>query len=492
MIMAFVGLAGVPDLGLTERGLIDVATQAFTPCAARSRAWCAAAARPTPTTSHRLFDPGWRAAVTSLVAVARRGRSRCRRSHRRSSRCWSPIDARCVQRRSDRWPPSTTRRGATRHARSPRFATPGPGARACPLELGGIGASHARQPRSAGAPGDARLGRRPGVQGARRAGPRDPRLLPGDAAPAAGDADRRPAAHPRPGRRRGRPQGGRSVVDHGDPRRQRAGSLLNGTKIYTTGAAEADEIAVWAFNPTVPGVADNPLLGFQLSLVRRDADGVTVHRDWDALGQRATDSGTITFADVFVGEDQRANDPGQCAAAAERRALPGRLRRSARRHRHRRAARGHPVRRRLVAAMAVGRRHVRGRRPTRPPVVRRPGRRSGGGLRGDDAHRSAARRVRGGRDHAHRAGGADLRGEGGGDEGRAAGDERDLRADRHARRRAERTASTAGGATRARCRCTIRSPGSRRSSAATCSPAGTRRRGSTLEPTDSLASCRAR
>jgi adenine deaminase len=29
MIMAFVGLAGVPDLGLTELGLIDVATQSF-------------------------------------------------------------------------------------------------------------------------------------------------------------------------------------------------------------------------------------------------------------------------------------------------------------------------------------------------------------------------------------------------------------------------------------------------------------------------------
>ena len=89
------------------------------------------------------------------------------------------------------------------------------------------------------------------------------------------------------------------------------GWRLNGTKIYTTGAAEADEIAVWGFNPTVPGVAENPLLGFQLSLVAPHADGVTVHRDWDALGQRATDSGTITFADVFVGEDQRANDLGK-------------------------------------------------------------------------------------------------------------------------------------------------------------------------------------
>ena len=31
MILAFVGLAGVPDLGLTERGLIDAASQQFVP-----------------------------------------------------------------------------------------------------------------------------------------------------------------------------------------------------------------------------------------------------------------------------------------------------------------------------------------------------------------------------------------------------------------------------------------------------------------------------
>jgi adenine deaminase len=30
MILSFIGLAGVPDLGLTELGLIDVATQQFT------------------------------------------------------------------------------------------------------------------------------------------------------------------------------------------------------------------------------------------------------------------------------------------------------------------------------------------------------------------------------------------------------------------------------------------------------------------------------
>jgi alkylation response protein AidB-like acyl-CoA dehydrogenase len=87
--------------------------------------------------------------------------------------------------------------------------------------------------------------------------------------------------------------------------------VLDGTKIYTTGAAEADEIAVWAFNPTVPGIDTNPLLGFQLSLVPRDTAGVTVHRDWDAMGQRATDSGTITFAGVRLPAAARASEPGR-------------------------------------------------------------------------------------------------------------------------------------------------------------------------------------
>lgn len=89
------------------------------------------------------------------------------------------------------------------------------------------------------------------------------------------------------------------------------GYEINGTKIYTTGAAEADEVAVWAFNSTVPGIDTNPLLGFQLSLVPRGSHGMTVHRDWDALGQRATDSGTITFDHVAVSSDARASEPGR-------------------------------------------------------------------------------------------------------------------------------------------------------------------------------------
>ncbi len=76
------------------------------------------------------------------------------------------------------------------------------------------------------------------------------------------------------------------------------GFLIEGQKIYTTGAAEADYIVTWAFNPRAEGIAANPLLGVQGNLLPANTEGVTIHRDWDALGQRATDSGTITFEKV--------------------------------------------------------------------------------------------------------------------------------------------------------------------------------------------------
>ena len=88
------------------------------------------------------------------------------------------------------------------------------------------------------------------------------------------------------------------------------GFVIDGQKIYTTGAAEADYIAVWAINPEIDGVNANQRLGRQLNLVPRDAAGVTVHRDWDALGQRATDSGAITFSKVRTDPELRASVAG--------------------------------------------------------------------------------------------------------------------------------------------------------------------------------------
>ena len=91
----------------------------------------------------------------------------------------------------------------------------------------------------------------------------------------------------------------------------KGGFLINGQKIYTTGAAEADYILVWAFNPQVEGVGTNPLLGVQGNLVPANTAGVIIHRDWDALGQRATDSGTITFKEVKTEPDWKCSISGR-------------------------------------------------------------------------------------------------------------------------------------------------------------------------------------
>jgi SfnB family sulfur acquisition oxidoreductase len=70
-----------------------------------------------------------------------------------------------------------------------------------------------------------------------------------------------------------------------------AGGVLDGTKYYCTGALTAPWIAVSALD------ADGRLVA---AFVERDAPGVTVDRDWDVIGQRATISGTTTFAGVAV------------------------------------------------------------------------------------------------------------------------------------------------------------------------------------------------
>lgn len=88
------------------------------------------------------------------------------------------------------------------------------------------------------------------------------------------------------------------------------GFLIQGFKIYTTGAAEADQIATWAYNAAAT-TPDNPVLGMQLVLIPKDTQGVTINRDWDALGQRATDSGSIKFDHVVCSPKWLASVPGK-------------------------------------------------------------------------------------------------------------------------------------------------------------------------------------
>ncbi|GAA3679205.1 SfnB family sulfur acquisition oxidoreductase [Nocardioides ginsengisoli] len=74
-----------------------------------------------------------------------------------------------------------------------------------------------------------------------------------------------------------------------------AGWLLNGEKFYATGSLFADYLAVLSRRET-----DGSL---QVAWIRKDASGVEVVDDWDAVGQRTTGSGTVRLTDVVVGAD---------------------------------------------------------------------------------------------------------------------------------------------------------------------------------------------
>jgi SfnB family sulfur acquisition oxidoreductase len=69
------------------------------------------------------------------------------------------------------------------------------------------------------------------------------------------------------------------------------GGVLNGTKYYCTGAATAHRIAVSAVDEQGDVV---------VAFVLRDGPGVTVEEDWNAMGQRATASGTTTLAGARI------------------------------------------------------------------------------------------------------------------------------------------------------------------------------------------------
>lgn len=70
------------------------------------------------------------------------------------------------------------------------------------------------------------------------------------------------------------------------------GIVLNGTKTFNTGSGGARYAHVTHVLEGEPGR--------HAGLVRLDRPGVILHHDWDTMGQRATESQTITYQDVFV------------------------------------------------------------------------------------------------------------------------------------------------------------------------------------------------
>lgn len=70
------------------------------------------------------------------------------------------------------------------------------------------------------------------------------------------------------------------------------GFRLNGTKSFCSGAKDSDYL------PTTAVTADKE--GFTVVVVPTNRLGLTFHDDWDNIGQRQTDSGSVTFSDVTV------------------------------------------------------------------------------------------------------------------------------------------------------------------------------------------------
>ncbi len=67
---------------------------------------------------------------------------------------------------------------------------------------------------------------------------------------------------------------------------------LSGIKSFCSGSADSDLIPVTAIQEGVEG--------FRIVIVPTQREGVVVNGDWDNMGQRQTDSGSITFNDVLV------------------------------------------------------------------------------------------------------------------------------------------------------------------------------------------------
>ena len=77
---------------------------------------------------------------------------------------------------------------------------------------------------------------------------------------------------------------------------------LNGIKSFCTGASDSDLLLVSA---ALPGVEQ-----LQVMVLPTQREGVLIHDDWDNMGQRQTDSGTVSFHDVLVHSDELLGPPG--------------------------------------------------------------------------------------------------------------------------------------------------------------------------------------
>jgi alkylation response protein AidB-like acyl-CoA dehydrogenase len=91
-----------------------------------------------------------------------------------------------------------------------------------------------------------------------------------------------------------------------DPRatisRQGGGRVLRGEKSFCSGSHDADVLVVSALDDATGKLV--------VAWIPGDRAGIVAHDDWDAMGQRQTDSGSVVFRDVQVHEGEILTTPG--------------------------------------------------------------------------------------------------------------------------------------------------------------------------------------
>jgi alkylation response protein AidB-like acyl-CoA dehydrogenase len=78
--------------------------------------------------------------------------------------------------------------------------------------------------------------------------------------------------------------------------------LINGRKSFCSGAVDSDMLIVSA----IRSVDEK----FMVAAIPSSRPGIRILDDWDAMGQRQTDSGTVEFCDVAAGQEEFLKTPG--------------------------------------------------------------------------------------------------------------------------------------------------------------------------------------
>lgn len=78
--------------------------------------------------------------------------------------------------------------------------------------------------------------------------------------------------------------------------------VFHGRKSFCSGSADADVL--------VASAIDTDTGKLLIATVPAQRAGITVHGDWDNMGQRQTDSGSVSFEQVAVHDDELLLDPG--------------------------------------------------------------------------------------------------------------------------------------------------------------------------------------